>query len=75
LFFLILEKGNHTLERKPKKRGEKASKAPISNEKVAVTATCDRSGNKYFEVVTIGGISKKDLNKVYQGKFDKATVL
>ena len=75
LFFPISEKGNRTLKRKPKKRGEKASKAGISNEKVAVIATCDRSGNKDFEVVTTGRISKKDLNKVYQGKLDKATVL
>ena len=75
LFFPISEKGNRTLERKPKKRGEKASKAGISNEKVAVIATCDRSGNKDFEVVTTGRISKKDLDKVYQGRLDKATVL
>ena len=54
---------------------EKAIKAGISNEKVAVIATCDRSGNKDFEVVTTGRISKKDLNKVYQGTLDKVTVL
>ena len=39
LFFPISEKGNRTLERKPKKRGEKAGKAVISNEKVAVITT------------------------------------
>jgi hypothetical protein len=47
----------------------------MSNEKVAVIATCNRSRNKDFEVVTTGRISKKDLNKVFQCKFDKATVL
>lgn len=75
LFFSFSEKGNRNLERKPKRRGEKASKAGISNEKVAVVATCDRSGNKDFKVATRGRISKKDLDKVLKGKLDKADVL
>ena len=75
LFFSFSEKGNRHLDRKPKKRGEKASKAGISNEKVAVVATCDRSGNKDFKVATRGRISKKDLDKILKGKLDKATVL
>ena len=75
LFFSFSEKGNRNLDRKPKKRGEKASKAGISNEKVAVVATCDRSGNKDFKVATRGRISKKDLDKVLKGKLDKADVL
>ena len=75
LFFPISEKGSRTLERKPKKRGEKANKSGISNEKVAIIATCDRSVNKYFEVITTGRISKKGLNKVHQEKLGKATVL
>ena len=45
LFFAYSEKGNRNLDREPKKRGEKAGKAGISHEKVAVVATCDRSGN------------------------------
>lgn len=75
LFFSFSEKGNRNLDRKPKKRGEKASKAGISNEKVAVIATCDRSGNKDFKVAARGRISKKDLDKVLKGKLDKADVL
>jgi len=75
LFFAYSEKGNRHLERKPKKRGEKAGKAGISNEKVAVIATCDRSGNKDFKVATRGRISKKDLEKVLNGKLEKAEVL
>ena len=75
LFFSFSEKGNRNLDRKPKKRGEKATKAGISNEKVAVIATCDRSGNKDFKVATRGRISKKDLDKVLNGKLDKADVL
>jgi len=75
LFFSYSEKGNRCLDRKPRKRGEKATKAGISDEKVAVVATCDRSGNKDFKVATRGRISKKDLDKVLKGKLDKADVL
>ena len=75
LFFAYSEKGNRQLARKPKKRGEKASKAGVSDEKVAVIATCDRSGNKDFKVATRGRISKKNLDKVLKGKLDKAEVL
>jgi len=75
LFFAYSEKGGRHLGRKPKKRGEKASKAGISDEKVAVVATCDRSGNKDFKVATRGRISKEDLNRILKGKLDKADVL
>ena len=75
LFFSYSEKGNRNLDRKAKRRGEKASKAGISNEKVAVVATCDRSGNKDFKVATRGRISKKDLDTILKGKLDKADVL
>lgn len=75
LFFAHSEKGNKQLDRKPRQRAKKASKAGVSDEKVAVVATCDRSGNKDFKVATRGRISKKDLDKVLQGKLDKADVL
>jgi hypothetical protein len=42
LFFTYSEKANWHLERKPKKRGEKAKKAEISNEKKTVIASFDR---------------------------------
>ena len=75
MFFSYSEKGNRNLDRKPKQRGEKAGKAGISDKKVAVVATCDRSGNKDFKVATRGRISKKDLDKLLKGKLDKAEVL
>ena len=53
----------------------RASKAGVSDEKVAVVATCDRSGNKDFIVATRGRISKKDLDRILKGKLDKADVL
>jgi transposase-like protein len=75
MFFSYSEKGNRHLDRTPKKRGEKASKAGISNEKVAVVATCDRYGNKDFKVAKRGRIRKKDLDKILKGKLNKADVL
>jgi transposase-like protein len=75
LFFAYSEKGNRNLNRKPKQRGEKASKAGISDEKVAVIATCDCSVNKDFKVADRGRISKKDLDTTLKGKLDKAEVL
>ena len=75
LFFTHSEKGNKNLDRAPRKRGSKASKAGISDQKVAVIATCDRQGNKDFKVSTRGRISKKDIEKTLAGKLDKVQVL
>jgi hypothetical protein len=49
--------------------------ACISDQKLAVVATCDRSGIKAFKVPTRGRISKKDLEKVLKRKLDKAYLL
>ncbi len=75
LFFLYSEKGNRNLDRPSAKCGIKTSKAGVSDEQVAVIATCDRSGNKDFKVVARGRISKKDLQRVLDGKLDKAEAL
>lgn len=75
LFFPYSEKGNKNLTRAPRKRGSKASKAGVSDEKIAVIATCDRTGNKDFKVVTRGRITKNDLDKALGGKLDKVQVL
>ncbi|PKV48021.1 transposase-like protein [Aquimarina sp. MAR_2010_214] len=75
LFFAYSEKGNRNLDRPARKRGAKASKAGLSNEKVAVIASCDRSGNKDFKVATRGRISKSDLETILQGKLAKVETL
>jgi len=75
LFFLHSEKGNRQLARKPRKRGGKATKRGISKEQIAVIATCDRSGNKDMKVVARGRISKKDIDKVLQGKLSGVDTL
>lgn len=44
-YFLESHKGERDLERKPRKRGGKASKSGISSEQIAVLIVRDRSGN------------------------------
>ena len=75
MFFLHSEKGNRNLERKPRQRGGKATKRGISEEQVAVIATCDRTGNKDFKVAARGRISKKDIDRVLKGKLSKTATL
>jgi len=75
IFFLESEKGNRNLDRKARRRGGKASKAGISNEQVAVIASCDRSGHKDFQVVGKGRISKKDIDKALGAKLDDKVIL
>jgi len=75
IFFLHSEKGSRNLQRKPRKRGSGASKRGISDEQVAVVATCDRKGNKEMVVTARGRISKKDLDRVLGGKLEKTETL
>ena len=44
-YFLESEKGNHPLNRKPRKRGGKASQRGVSSEQTAVLVARDRNGN------------------------------
>ncbi len=75
MFFLHSEKGNRKLQRKPRQRGGKATKRGISDEQVAVIATCDRTGNKDLKVAAMGRISKKDIDRVLKGKLSKVDTL
>ena len=75
IFFLESGKGSRELQRKPRKRGSKATKRGISNQQVAVVVTCDRSDNKELRVATKGRLSKKDLEKVFEGKLDNIETL
>ena len=75
IFFLESNKGSRELPRKARKRGSKATKRGISNEQIAVVVTCDRTENKELRVATRGRISKKDLEKVFEGKLEKAETL
>jgi transposase-like protein len=76
-FFLYSEKGSKTIEeRKPRKRGGKASKAGINDEHVAVIVSTDRNKQPIIEVACRGRISAKQI-EICIGKWigEKASVL
>jgi transposase-like protein len=76
-FFLFSEKGDKSIEdRKPRKRGGKASKAGINKEHVAVIVSTDRNKQPIIEVAGRGRISAKQVNACI-GKWigDNASVL
>jgi len=61
-FFLYSEKGSKTIkERKPRKRGGKATKAGINDEHVAVIVSTDRNKQPIIEVACRGRISAKHI--------------
>jgi len=74
-YFLFSEKGRKDLERKPRKRGNAATKDGINDEHVAVLVTLDRSGNKEAKVVRKGRITKEDVRSILKNKIQKGSVL
>lgn len=61
-FFLFSEKGSRAIEeRKPRKRGGKASKAGINDEHVAVLVSTDRNKQPIIEVAGRGRITTKQI--------------
>lgn len=75
LVFPYSEKGSRRLDRPAKKRGRSNSKRGMGDDKVSVVATCDRTGNKDFKVVSKGRVSKKDIDKALKGKLEKSSIL
>jgi transposase-like protein len=75
LFFRESQKGSRKMTRPSRKRGEPASKRGISEEQVAVIATTDRTGNKGFEAVKLGRITKQNVEKVLENKIDKVETI
>lgn len=76
-FFLYSEKGNKTIEdRRPRKRGGKASKAGINDEHVAVIVSTDRNKQPIIEVAGRGRITSNQIDDCL-GRWigDKASVL
>jgi len=76
-FFLYSEKGNKTIkDRKPRKRGGKASKAGINDEHIAVIVSTDRNKQPIIEVAGRGRITSKQIDTCLGSWIgDKATVL
>jgi len=75
IFFNYSEKGSKNLDREPRKRGNDGIKQGISEDKVAVIATCDRSKQKDFQVAKRGRIRKKDLERILGAKLNDKTIL
>lgn len=75
IFFRHSEKGHKHLQRKPRKRGSKATKPGISNEQVAVVVTADRGGHKDMQIAGTGRISKQALERVLGNKVNEETIL
>lgn len=71
-FFLRSDKGMEVQDRKPRKRGGKATKRGISNEQVAVIVTQDRRSGLAMTVAKLGRIGKADIanaigNRIKEG--------
>jgi len=72
-YFLESQKGNHHLERKPRKRGGKATQRGISSEQTAVLIIRDRNGNTTDSILEVS--NKDTLAKVIMPLIDKDTLL
>lgn len=62
-FFLYSEKGSRNLDRKPRKRGGKASRDGMNKEHVNVIVATDRKGNRAMNVGNQGVVTKKAIEK------------
>lgn len=74
-YFLHSEKGNKSLQRPSRKRGNSATRDGINDDHVAVIVTLDRNGNKAMQVAKRGRITTKDIQKYLSGKITKKSVL
>ena len=72
-YFLESEKGNHHLERKPRKRGGKATQRGVSKEQTAVLIVRDRNGNTSDAILEIS--NKDTLSDILIPLIDKDTLL
>lgn len=74
-FFMISEKGKKQTIRPARKRGGKAEKRGISNEKVAVLVTTDRKCELDISVATLGRLKKVDIETAIGDKVSDSTIL
>jgi len=74
-FFRFSEKGKKNLPRKGKKRGGQSKGKGNIKDKVTVVATSDRAGQHGLNVVTMGRLNKKDIDKSIGGRISDKTIL
>jgi transposase-like protein len=75
VFFNYSEKGSKSLKRSPRKRGNHGIAQGVSNDKVAVLITYDRTNNKDLQVIKRGRIRKKDLHLAIGNRLDNQAVI
>ena len=74
LFFSESQKGKRKLDRKPRKRGGGMTQG-ISDDKVAVVAACDRSGNSCLKVAGRGRVTKASIKRILGRRVVKGNTL
>lgn len=75
-FFILSYKGQKSgLPRKPKKRGESASKRGISREQVCIPCAIDRKGKIVSKISNLGRIQTQSLHRVFDGKIKNKSIL
>jgi len=72
-FFLESHKGEHDLERKPRKRGGKGSQRGLSKEQIPVLIARDRDGHTTDAVLS--SANEKEITKVLSPLIDKDVLL
>lgn len=75
LFFPVSEKGSRKLVNPKGPRRSRSKKRGINNDKVAVIATVDRSGNKGLQVSKLGRITKESVAEVLDDKIKDVEVI
>ena len=73
----LSNKGSKSLERKPRKRGTdfKRNQGKEIVAAVQVVTAVQRNGEKYLKAVQTKRLSKKDIEKVFEGKLSENTTL
>lgn len=75
-FFILSYKGQKSdLPRKPKRRGESASKRGLSREQVCVPCAIDRKGKVVSKISNLGRIQTQGLHRVFDGKIKNKSIL
>lgn len=69
------DKGQKKLDRKPRKRGGKASKRGVSNEQICVLVARDRSGQTVDFVIGTGALEKPELTAALKPLLDTDVLL
>lgn len=75
LFFQFSEKGSRKMVKPKGPRKSRSKKRGISDEKVAVIAMVDRSGNKGLQVSKLGRITKESVAEVLEDKIREVEVI